>query len=124
MELKQFRYSRDNLGYLLYGDSYAIAVDGGAPAEMLEFLSSSGLDLRRVANTHSHADHTCGNLELLEKTDADLIAFEVLRNMDQLELEGERITVIHTPGHTAAVEITAVHYVSGMIAGGRIRTAG
>ncbi|MBD3277691.1 MAG: hydroxyacylglutathione hydrolase, partial [Candidatus Aegiribacteria sp.] len=38
MEIFQFRYSADNLGYLVCGERKALAVDGGAAADILEFL--------------------------------------------------------------------------------------
>lgn len=101
MELKQFRYSKDNLGYLLFTRGSAMAVDGGAPQVMLDFLSSRGLELRFVTNTHSHGDHTCGNHILRENTDAAFIGLDELGDMNSIDLGDEKIRVIHTPGHTA-----------------------
>jgi hydroxyacylglutathione hydrolase len=40
MKVKQFRYSADNLGYLVYGKKEAMAIDGGAVDEMLAFKST------------------------------------------------------------------------------------
>ena len=101
MKLKQFRYSKDNLGYLLFTGGSAMAVDGGASRVMLDFLSYSGLELRFVTNTHSHGDHTCGNHVLLENSEAELIGLDKLRGMNSIDIENETVGIIHTPGHTA-----------------------
>jgi hydroxyacylglutathione hydrolase len=101
LKVKQFRYGEDNLGYLVYGAESALAVDGGAVAAMLAFLRESRLTLRYVANTHSHADHTCGNQELLAATGARFLGEADLSEGQEIPLDGGRIRVIHTPGHTA-----------------------
>ncbi len=38
MNIKQFRYSSDNLGYLIYGKDSALAIDGGAVQAILDFV--------------------------------------------------------------------------------------
>ncbi|PIE51870.1 hydroxyacylglutathione hydrolase [Candidatus Fermentibacteria bacterium] len=96
----QFRYGKDNLGYLLHGKAGAIAVDGGAVDEMLAFLNENELELLMVTNTHSHGDHTCGNKALVEATGAVLIPVSELPEMRELVLEKQRIRILHTPGHT------------------------
>ena len=60
MNVKQFRYSMDNFGYLVYGKRSALAVDGGAVDEILSFINTKDLTLEFVTNTHSHMDHTTG----------------------------------------------------------------
>jgi len=101
MELRQFPYGRDNLGYLVYGDNEAMAVDGGAVEDVLSFLEREGLSLSLVTNTHSHGDHTCGNRGLLEATGADHVTVSELLSLAAVRLEDETLDVIHTPGHTA-----------------------
>ena len=101
MELKQFPYGRDNLGYLVYGDHDAMAVDGGAVDDILSFLEREGLSLSVVTSTHSHKDHTSGNRGLLEATGADHVTVSELRSMATVRLENGTLEVIHTPGHTA-----------------------
>lgn len=96
----QFRYGSDNLGYLIRGKESAVAVDGGAVDEMIEYLNTEGLALKYITNTHSHNDHTCGNEELLAGTDAALLPVSGLPEMKHIDLEGSRIRIIHTPGHT------------------------
>ena len=101
MRIKQFRYSSDNLGYLIYGEKTALAIDGGAVEQILSFIEEHCLELRIITNTHSHGDHTCGNKELIEATEAELINVGELPSRGTLQLEGSHIDIIHTPGHTA-----------------------
>ena len=100
IELQQFSYGSDNLGYLLYGAKQACAVDAGDPAFILDFCGRHGLDLEGITNTHGHSDHTCGNRKLARLSGAPLLAARTLIHTGSLELEGERIEVIHTPGHS------------------------
>jgi len=100
MKTIQFRYGTDNLGYLVHGKRDAIAVDGGAVDAITDYLENNGLSLIYVTNTHSHGDHTSGNAELLKKTGADFLPVSQLPAMKNIILEGNKIRVIHTPGHT------------------------
>jgi hydroxyacylglutathione hydrolase len=100
LAVEQFRYSYDNLGYVIFGDSSAIAVDGGAVDEILEFLKRRHLELQFVVNTHSHYDHTPGNQALLRHSRAQFLDCSTLAARGRLELEGEDIYVYATPGHT------------------------
>ena len=99
-EIKQFRYSSDNLGYLVYSGQYAVAVDGGAVEDILLFLQSNNISLQYIANTHSHGDHTVGNKKLLENSDARYIDFKALTTSG-LDVDGFPFQIYKTPGHTA-----------------------
>ena len=101
LKIKQFRYDvDDNLCYLVYGEKSAIAVDPGAVDEMITFLSGRNLTLQTIVNTHTHPDHTIGNSAMQEKTGAEIIAMDTLISNPVLILEGKRIDVHHTPGHS------------------------
>ncbi|MFP4194618.1 MAG: MBL fold metallo-hydrolase [Desulfobacterales bacterium] len=100
MRIRQIRYGADNLGYVLYGIKSALVVDGGAPEEILRFAEKAGLEIKYVANTHSHPDHTPGNSNLIKKTGAGHMDFHTLLTAGQLEIDGETIEIIPTPGHT------------------------
>ncbi|MBA2880316.1 hydroxyacylglutathione hydrolase [Desulfosalsimonas propionicica] len=100
MQIKQFRYGADNLGYLVYGDKTAMAVDGGAPKKILSFVKDRNLALQYVTNTHSHMDHTTGNRQLLSGTNAAFLDFDTLIDQKEIQMEGQLIRVLHTPGHT------------------------
>lgn len=99
LKVKQFRYGADNLGYLLYGTTVAMAVDGGAADAILSYLAERRLSLLYVANTHNHQDHTCGNEALLAGSQARLLAGRDLTE-GTAELAGQRVRIIPTPGHT------------------------
>ncbi len=100
MKLKQFRYSEGNLAYLLWSDDEAVAIDGGAVEEILDFISDNDLQLKIVTNTHDHSDHTPGNRQLLEKTGADFIASSDLNEKSGIQIGNESVSIISTPGHT------------------------
>ncbi len=101
MDIKQFRYHGDNnLGYLLYAEGEAMAIDGGAAAEMTSFLDERRLTLKYVTNTHSHPDHTPGNAELTRHTGAQTLSPREAVKKGTILLGGEDIRVIPTPGHT------------------------
>ena len=100
MKVKQFRYASDNLGYLVYGVSSAMAIDGGAAHEIIDFLEGKSLHLRYVLNTHGHMDHTIGNKALLDRSGAQFLDNRTLLRDKTLSIDGEQIHIYHTPGHT------------------------
>jgi len=100
MRVRQFRYAADNLGYILHTERSAMAIDGGAVEEMCAFIESEGLKLEIITNTHDHMDHTCGNHELIDRTGAAFIDNRTLILGQSIELDGEKIEVYHTPGHS------------------------
>ncbi|MFO7930544.1 MAG: MBL fold metallo-hydrolase [Desulfosalsimonas sp.] len=100
MKIRQFRYGADNLGYVIYGQKSAAVVDGGAAADILRFAEQRGLIIKYVTNTHSHPDHTSGNFDLLEKTQAGYLDFQTLLKTGGFEIDGHQVQVLHTPGHT------------------------
>ena len=100
MQIQQFRYGADNLGYLVYGKTSAVAIDGGAAEAILSFLAEHNLKLAHVTNTHSHMDHLVGNQALLDQTVARYLDFEALMASGGIEIDGESIGLTHTPGHT------------------------
>jgi len=100
IHVEQFRYGADNLGYLLFGGTEALAVDGGAPEAMLQFAKERKLALRRVAHTHLHHDHLSGTEALVAASGARVLAFGELADGFAIPLDGEPIRVYRTPGHS------------------------
>lgn len=100
LHVAQFRYSSDNLAYLIYGEEEAIAVDGGAVEEIERFLEENQLTLKHVINTHNHYDHTSGNDYLLKRHKARSLSCYHLSSQGHLLLENNTIVVHSTPGHT------------------------
>jgi hydroxyacylglutathione hydrolase len=115
MEIASFRYDVDNLSYVVFNGLSAAAVDGGAVGEILAFLAERGLTLQYVVNTHGHADHTKGNQGLLSSTGARLIGRDRLLQQEGLLLDGQRLHVMPTPGHTA--DSVTFHYNGALITG-------
>jgi hydroxyacylglutathione hydrolase len=100
LHVEQFRYGRDNLGYLIFGPTEAMAVDGGAWQDILDFVRARGLHLRYVTHTHRHHDHIEGSDQLVEKSGAQLISFHELPDDSVIPLDGETVRVYRTPGHS------------------------
>jgi hydroxyacylglutathione hydrolase len=115
LNIKQFKYGADNLGYLLYGETSAMAIDGGATDDILDFIQNRNLVLKFVTNTHSHMDHTMGNQALLSHLNAEFLDFNSLLAQKNIELDGEQIRVFHTPGHTA--DSVCFHFDNILISG-------
>jgi len=100
MFIQQFKYSTDNLGYLVYSTSEGIAIDAGGVEEVLAFAEKNNINIKHVTNTHSHYDHTSGNQVLLKETTAQFIDCRQIKSDQTILLDDEILEVFHTPGHT------------------------
>ena len=100
MFIKQFKYSRDNLGYLVFSDTTGIAIDGGNPGGIIDFARKNNIKIKYVTNTHLHQDHTFGNKELLEKTRALFMDSSRVVPGQIIKLDDEDLEIILSPGHT------------------------
>ncbi len=100
MNIQQFRYNADNLGYLVYSSGQGIAIDAGAVDEVIEFAKRNHIQIKYVTNTHTHHDHTSGNSGLLEQTQAQFIDCRQIKTDQTLVLDNENLEVFPTPGHT------------------------
>ncbi len=100
MKIKQFKYSSDNFSYLVHNEKSALGIDCGAVDDILSYLTTSGLDLILLTNTHDHPDHTIGNSKILKKTSAQFLSFDELMAQSAINIDNEEIKVFHTPGHT------------------------
>ncbi len=100
MFIQQFKYSTDNLGYLVYAGNQGAAIDAGAVEDILSFAQLNNIHIKYVTNTHSHSDHMPGNQALLSKTDAQFIDCTTITSDQSIVLDDEVLQIIHTPGHT------------------------
>lgn len=106
------RAFRDNYIWMLVHDRYAVAVDPGDAAPVLDYLQRHDLKLRAILITHRHNDHIDGVPELLQATNAPVYAprneyfsfpYQPVGEGDQIkfaELETS-LNVLDVPGHTA-----------------------
>ncbi len=106
----------------------ALVID---PAEetdaLIEAAEKNKVKIRYIVNTHGHVDHTGGNVDMKEKTGAEIIIHEddadmlvstpeamlrmfgakqsppadrTVRDGDFIDIGSIRLQVIHTPGHS------------------------
>src|SRR5688572_20482367 len=109
-----------NNTYLVIGsDRSSVLIDAGVghpqhQAELAGALDVHGARLARVLVTHGHADHSSGAGRLASNypgvrfqkfpsaemdTDSD-IAWEPLRDGEEIPIGDDHLTVLHTPGHS------------------------
>lgn len=101
MEIQQFRYSNDNMAYLVYSGREGIVIDGGAVDDILGFVEKNNIAIKIISNTHSHYDHVPGNKPLLKATGADFLDCKTIISDKSISLGSEIINVFPTPGHSS-----------------------
>lgn len=101
----------DNYIWLIVDDSNAAVIDPGDGQVVANFLQQNNLALDSILITHHHADHTAG-IDLLQSLFKATVYLPVLTNktpqepvkrvkdIDIIEVLGETVHVIATPGHT------------------------
>jgi hydroxyacylglutathione hydrolase len=123
----------------------AIAIDPGDQAdEILAMARDMGVNIKLIANSHAHVDHILGVREVQAATGARFLMHEseraiaataqrsaqmfagrtvepppepdaFLQDGDELDVEGVKLRVIHTPGHTPG---SLSFYTEGMLFSG------
>jgi len=101
-------------GYIIYQKegSTCYIIDPGAKADgFLEAMTQMNLNCKGILLTHHHSDHV-GGVEKIHKAldcpvyihreDMDMYKRPAapIENGDTFDLDGETISVVHTPGHT------------------------
>ena len=115
--------------YLIKANNSIIVIDPGDEAsKIIAFAQKIGSPIKYVLLTHTHYDHT-GAVETLQKNGAKVYmhqketdyanspfgvfgrvsADELISSDTALELDGVKIDVLHTPGHS----VGSVCYVAG-----------
>ena len=108
----------------------AVVFDAPDNAEkILEYLNENGLTLKKILLTHAHFDHILALKPLMDATNAGCVLHEIeeqylldpalnlagdkademgipesytlIKDNDTISVDGLKIKVIHTPGHTA-----------------------
>jgi len=90
----------------------AIVIDPvGKAKRIIQEANKAGLTILYIVNTHGHFDHTSGNIELKNLTDAKIIMHSLdaendpsvdikLKQEKELKIGDITFQIIHTPGHT------------------------
>jgi len=129
----------------------AICIDpGDQPEEILAMAKDMGVTIKAIANSHAHVDHILGVGAVKNATGAKFFmhkdeasmaarAVELARTLagqsaeeppppdfnpvdgDVVEVEGVKLTVIHTPGHTPG---SLSYYTDGLLFSGDTLFAG
>ena len=112
-EIEQITLSMDGFevnSYIVHAPGGDIIVDAGA--EPTKILAAVRNDVAAVLVTHGHADHVGALDAVLRETNAPLYVhpddagrtgnsvYEPLDDGDELAMAGERLLVLHTPGHS------------------------
>ncbi len=113
LTIHMFPCLADNYGYLLHDaeSNTTAAVDTPDAEEIAAQLETKGWRLTHILNTHHHADHAGGNLELKRRTGCTIVGPRAdaarIPGIDVAVGEGDvvalgkhRARVFDTPGHT------------------------
>jgi hydroxyacylglutathione hydrolase len=75
----------------------------------VSFARAKKMQITQVIDTHVHADHRSGGMELAARCEAPYrlhesadveVPFDPMRDGDEIELGNTRVRVLHTPGHS------------------------
>ncbi len=112
-EIEQVTLSMDGFevnAYVIHAPEGDIIVDAGGEPERI--LASTRNPVSAILITHGHADHTSALDALRERTGAPVYmhpedaertgvwGYEPLQDGEGMALAGQRLDVIHTPGHS------------------------
>jgi hydroxyacylglutathione hydrolase len=111
MFFEQIQQHGDNFSYVIGDETTkeAIVVDSSFNAgEIIRILKAMNFALKYIINTHSHSDHTAGNIELSSVLNAKIVAHKLSKtNVDVKVDEGDvmyigsiPVEIMYTPGHT------------------------
>ena len=113
MKIFQFPCREDNYGVILSDPQTGLVVSIDAPEEepIADVLEDKRLKLTHILTTHHHGDHVAANSALKSEHGCEIIGpkkeeakipgiDKSVDHGDSFELEGQRIEVIGTPGHT------------------------
>ena len=109
----QFPCREDNYGVVLHDPESGMTISIDAPEEeaIVDVLESKRLKLTHILTTHHHPDHVEANEKLKAAYGCEIIGpveekdripgiDRAVGHGDSFELEGHRVEVIGTPGHT------------------------
>jgi len=99
------------LSHIIGSNGEAIVIDPTyPPSKYSEFAEKEGLKIKKVIDTHQHADHISAARQLAKLTGAELyfsareeynIEHKKAHDGNLISIGNKQIRVMHTPGHTA-----------------------
>jgi glyoxylase-like metal-dependent hydrolase (beta-lactamase superfamily II) len=101
-----------NCYFLVLNKELAIIDAGGQAEKILQVLKRIKANVKYIINTHYHFDHVIANEKVRNETGAKILIHEAekkfigfkpdrfLIDEDEIDLAGQIIKVVHTPGHT------------------------
>ena len=113
-EIEQVTLSMDGFevnAYVIHAPEGDVIVDAGAEPEKI--LAATRADVAAILITHRHADHISALDTVRRETDAPVYmhpvdargagveGYEPLEDGESLDVAGESLRVIHTPGHSS-----------------------
>ncbi len=113
MRIQTIRCLEDNFSYLIINeknlDTYVI--DPGESKPIEREINKQNLKLKYILNTHHHADHVGGNIELKNKFKCSIVAFEkdkkiipgvdiFIKDREKWHENNFKFELLHVPGHT------------------------
>jgi len=110
-----YRTARGCMSHIVVSGGEAFVIDSNRHVEkIIAFTDSLGAKITHVIDTHLHADHISGGIDLAQKTgapffmnpiDADgaTFKFEELRDGMEIKAAGNNFIAIQTPGHTLGI---------------------
>lgn len=111
MFFRQVKGHGDNFSYIIADETIlqAIVIDPNFNSDLIaRIVRERGLQVKYVVNTHQHADHIAGNMEIKSLFNSKIVAHELARTRKDVSVvDGQILTfgnqtarVIHTPGHS------------------------
>lgn len=113
MQIKQIKVGHlETNCYLLITSKEILIIDPGGDHDKILQNIQDKTKKHTIVNTHYHFDHTLANNKLREvlsakvlihKDEKSFVDFKIdqfLKEGELLEIGGEKLEVIHTPGHT------------------------
>ncbi len=102
--------------YFIYSENELIVIDPGGETELIsEKIKELNKKNKYIILTHYHPDHTASTHELKNKSDFQVLIHEkdasflnfsgigadrLIKDKEKIEINGNFLEVIHTPGHT------------------------
>ncbi|MBI5675358.1 MAG: MBL fold metallo-hydrolase [Nitrospirae bacterium] len=110
-----YRTARGCMTHIVVSGGEAFVIDANRHVEkIIAFVDSLGAKITHVVDTHLHADHISGGIDLAQKTgapffmnpvDAEGATFKFEELIDGMEIKfgGNNFLAIQTPGHTLGI---------------------